>query len=508
MKRVNRHWCGRSVCVLSLLAPCAAADWPTDANTPLLIGDARGMDIQRHSIAVTNDQALWVAWQDSFCIGNLRLQRIGHAGQVLAPGGLVAQPDPTCGFINPPNLASSGLGVFLAHSFAALGDDFVQRFEHDGMLSWQSTMLDGETRTLADLHTLPDGDILVVSKSFDHFFVQRIDPAGNPEWENELVFSAFTAGGWLLDLVDDGDGGVFLFWDWHTTYRKTVRVTRITPDGQLAFPPFSPLIIGELEGHSRHTPPAMIADGQGGAYFVWTKGFESAATPAPILVQRIGHDGSLAFPMEGARVSLSPQRQFDPALQLDPFTGDLLIAWRDDLPTDGRLRVQRFSRTGLRLWGDSGVEVTPLDSLLGQFAPIWWDDTLVVPVTGPQGVNIHRISGSGVLSAPAQLISPAVPTRAIRATLVNDGFVVAWQTASTADGRLFAQRINRGGRLGDPACGLADFVPPFGTLDFFDAAAFLAAFSNFEEQADLVHDSAFNVFDLLAFLHAFSEGCD
>ncbi|MBX3322341.1 MAG: hypothetical protein KF757_05070 [Phycisphaeraceae bacterium] len=57
-------------------------------------------------------------------------------------------------------------------------------------------------------------------------------------------------------------------------------------------------------------------------------------------------------------------------------------------------------------------------------------------------------------------------------------------------------------------CNIADFAEPYGVLDFFDAAAFLQAFANMDESADLVHDGAFNSFDLLAFMRAFSKGCD
>lgn len=59
-------------------------------------------------------------------------------------------------------------------------------------------------------------------------------------------------------------------------------------------------------------------------------------------------------------------------------------------------------------------------------------------------------------------------------------------------------------RLGDCA---ADFVAPFGVLDFFDVAAFLSAFSGGNLTADLTGDGLLDFFDVLAFLSAFSAGC-
>lgn len=59
----------------------------------------------------------------------------------------------------------------------------------------------------------------------------------------------------------------------------------------------------------------------------------------------------------------------------------------------------------------------------------------------------------------------------------------------------------------DGPCNEADFVPPYGTLDFFDVLAFLQAFSNQDPAADLNSDLAFDFFDVLQFLQSFSEGC-
>jgi hypothetical protein len=54
----------------------------------------------------------------------------------------------------------------------------------------------------------------------------------------------------------------------------------------------------------------------------------------------------------------------------------------------------------------------------------------------------------------------------------------------------------------------ADLAPPSGVLDFFDAAAFLTAFSGGDALADLAPPfGVFDFFDVSAFLEAFSAGC-
>lgn len=56
-------------------------------------------------------------------------------------------------------------------------------------------------------------------------------------------------------------------------------------------------------------------------------------------------------------------------------------------------------------------------------------------------------------------------------------------------------------------CNQADFAVPFGTLDFFDVQAFLAAFAGHAPEADLNNDGEFNFFDVQMFLATFAAGC-
>jgi hypothetical protein len=56
-------------------------------------------------------------------------------------------------------------------------------------------------------------------------------------------------------------------------------------------------------------------------------------------------------------------------------------------------------------------------------------------------------------------------------------------------------------------CSDADFVEPFGVLDFFDVQAFLNAFSAHDAGADLNGDGLFDFFDVQNYLNLFSAGC-
>ncbi len=56
-------------------------------------------------------------------------------------------------------------------------------------------------------------------------------------------------------------------------------------------------------------------------------------------------------------------------------------------------------------------------------------------------------------------------------------------------------------------CSDADFVEPFGVLDFFDVLEFLGAFAAMESSADMNNDTVHDFFDVQLFLQAFSMGC-
>lgn len=60
---------------------------------------------------------------------------------------------------------------------------------------------------------------------------------------------------------------------------------------------------------------------------------------------------------------------------------------------------------------------------------------------------------------------------------------------------------------GPEPCGPADLAEPFGELNFFDLAAYLALFNDQDPSSDLNGDGLFNFFDLSLYLDLFNAGC-
>ncbi|MBZ0171400.1 MAG: hypothetical protein K8E66_03380, partial [Phycisphaerales bacterium] len=104
---------------------------------------------------------------------------------------------------------------------------------------------------------------------------------------------------------------------------------------------------------------------------------------------------------------------------------------------------------------------------------------------------------------------PIEPAVSVQAAVAGDGLVLCWHADGPGlDDHVVAQRLNPDGRLGDPACSVADVATPFGVLDLADIGAFITGFIAGDPVADLAEP--FGVLDLQdvhAFASSFVAGC-
>ncbi|MDF1809449.1 MAG: hypothetical protein P1U42_07125 [Phycisphaerales bacterium] len=492
------------------LVGTANADWPTSPDSPLVVGFAEGVFGPRLSIVTTDDQASWISWQDSFCGGQVRLQRVGFDGTLLINEGLLVQDDPTCGFTLPPMMTAIGSSVAVSRAQSGILEFPVQRYQTDGLLEWENGFSSPSQVELAlgGLATLSNGDVMVVSRGFNMINVDRVNGIGETVWDSTTSFSAISANFRVFSIVPDLTGGAFIFWDRPLTYTRLITVMHIADDGTTSWD--EPLYLVEAPPgvpSSRHTDPVAVPDGQGGAILVWTKGTETASTPVPSLIQRIDQDRNLTFPIEGVRISEGTRRQYFVNVNTDPQSGDLFIVWRDGFLDEMTLRAQRMTLDGDKLWGDEGVEIGLIDRIFDDFDVVWNNNQLSTVIGGKSGVVMHNVSADGQLQPEQWVVSTQGPTSAVQAKNSGDGIIITWQ----ADGEglndlVVAQRVNPNGRLGGPPCNRADMNFDF-QLNFFDVSTFLNSFGNHESIADLTGDGEFNFFDVSDFLAVFAHGC-
>jgi len=496
-----------AITLLGASSTAAHTDWPTSPSDPIVLGSTEFSFGDRLAIASTDDHAVWFAWQDSYCVGSIRLQRLSSSGELLTPIGLPIQDDPTCGFLMPPVLAPIGTGVLATRALAAPSEGPVLLYDPTGAPAWANPFDDDRPRALVGAVRFAGSDSLLITQGFGTLHADRLAPDGLRVWTKQTTVPSPSGANFdLFAAVPDDTGGAYLFWDSPLTYTRLIYAARINADGSIAWEE----IVRPVEAppgvpSSRHSSPIAIGDGQGGAYIFYTHGFETGTTPAPIYMQRVHPDGSLAFPKPGVRVSLDTRRQFDVQATLDTVTSDILVTWRDGQYDESEARAQRLTPAGQRLWGDHGIYVAPLHPTTGSFDTVWIDSRLSVAVAGTLGVRLHTFdangSGIGVVDA-----SPPAPSAFVRAAASDGGVVLAWQRAG--DDVMVAQRVNRFQQLGGPPCAAPDLAAPFGSLNFFDIAEYIAMFNSGDSGADFAPPfGSLNFFDVASFIAAYNAGC-
>ena len=142
------------------------------------------------------------------------------------------------------------------------------------------------------------------------------------------------------------------------------------------------------------------------------------------------------------------------------------------------------------------------------------DDSMSVQLTNTNGSNWNTVltlgpgdpgTGGGWIVYEFDLDSIfASPSDKVRLRFnvsdTGDGSIVE---AGVDDIRL-EQRLCEDVAAG---CNAADLAEPFGTLNFFDVSAYIAAFNSGDPSADITGEGELDFFDISGFLSAFNAGC-
>jgi hypothetical protein len=498
--------------VIGGVAHEARADWPSGVGTSIDAGPIDNFVGGEHAMIAGDDGSVWVSWQDSFCVGQLRVQRVGFEGDLLVPTGIEAQDDPTCGFFLPPSMTVVGDDVVVSRALASVTESPVLRFDEIGGAVWGDGYAGeaGVVQGLGQLVTLSNGDVLVVASSGGSILAQRVGADGKSVWDEQaVVVDGITSNHRIFSVVADQSGGAIIFWDAHLAYTKLIYAMRINAQGERVWD--QTLRIVEAPpgvASSRHSDPVAVSDGANGAVVVFAKGFETGTTQAPLLMQRVLSDGTLAFDIGGVRVSDSSERQFYPEVIVDPSTQDVFVVWYEGFMNTS-VCAQRMDLQGQQLWGNQGVEVRALSQNFSRFDADVVGDELWVVSADLDEIAVHAFDADGTAkSGSGWDVTEEGSQGRVQCVASGDGVVVGWiGTNESGVGSVFVQRVNDGGRIGNPACSGADLAAPFGSLNFLDVSAFLIAFSAQDFSADFEADGSLNFLDVSAFLVSYGVGC-
>jgi len=465
----------RFVVAVSLLTalPCAVhAQWSADPANNLVIADRDNEQVQP-KIVPTADGGFYISWFDNATGGyDVYLQRLDAGGneQWAHNGVLVADRDFSSTQDYGLDIDADG-NALLAYRFnvAGVAQIAAQKVAPDGTLLWTSpgviVSADAGGANAPKIAATGDGNIAVGWTSSDGaVIVQKLDGDGNPLWGSGVSISSATS--WALsDLHSDADGNVIASWvvlsftSPHAMYAQKLAAI----DGGALWGTDPVTIYDASDGGLQFGNfPPFIADGNGGAVFVWY----TVGASGLVRAQHVMSDGTQAFAQNGVLASTDDsQNHFEPDGAYDAASGDIYALWREtDLQTQGQIGVyaQRIDSTGARQWGDGGLVLVPLSTVDqtemtalpvagGGLVAAWSSDDF----PNPTPLHAARLDTTGNYVWATQVVDFSTEpndTGRLAGAVSTDGyFAYAW-TASAASfaGDIHAQNINPDGTLGVP----------------------------------------------------------
>lgn len=458
----------------ALVACPAFAQWSNDPAINLSIADRSGEQVQSKMVP-TADGGFYISWFDNSTGGyDVYLQRLNAAGNEQLPhnGVLVANRDFTSTQDYGLDVDADGnaLLAYRLNDSNGIAQIAAQKVAPDGSLQWVPGGVlvsnDAEGANSPKIAATGNGTIAVAwSGSNGALVVQKLDATGLPLWGPTGVSIVPPSGFFpLADLHGDADGNVIVSWGAQlSTFDRELWTQKLAAaDGANLWGSVPVKVFGGTNGALQfgYFPP-FIADGIGGAVFVWY----TVANTGDVHVQHILADGSAAFPQNGVDASTdTTHSHFEPSGAYDATTGDIYALWREtDASTQGQIGVyaQRIDSAGNRQWGAGGKVLVPLGStdqtqmralpLAGGFLAAWASDAS----PNPMPIHVARVDADGSYAFPRNVVDiKTAPTNTSRLTgaLSANGYAAYTWTDNGAGGAgdVKAQNIQFNGTLGNP----------------------------------------------------------
>lgn len=480
-----------AVALVALALATARAEWPSDPRGEMPIGlAARHADAPR--LVPDHHGGAIVIWQeyDERGVADLRAQYVDSTGTPLwDPAGVPVAAPPPAGPTHPsrttrmreaPQAISDGHGgaivVWQDESANGVGDwnVFAQRIGPGGDPVWRPEGMPVCVRPSDD--TAPrlvsdgKGGAIVVWQSVERryggapdqpmerdtlrnadVYAQRIDSTGAARWSANGVPVASTQDDEFQPaLVADGDRGAYIVWVEAVRQRErstiSIGAQHLDYHGVPSWQ--SPVWIAH--DALLNASPAIVGDRRGGAIVVYNS--------RGVLARRLAPDGSL--PWGDHSTLLSSRVYFGPPVAIPAGDGGAIVTWSAGRDPDVAVNVwaQRIDANGVTRWGDAGKPVCPHRG--AQTEPVLvrddrggaivaWRDARNGSV--PSDVYAQRMDSTGVVLWPREGVPASLsPGELVSMTMIPDGVggaILAWQ-GRRIEGRIDAARLTPLGHLG------------------------------------------------------------
>ncbi len=281
-------------------------------------------------------------------------------------------------------------------------------------------------------------------------YAQRISSAGNILWtENGVLISFSNFSQTNPALVNDGNGGAYIcWWDARNIPNFSIYIQRINSAGVKQWQ--EDIKIAELTvSTGTSNSPKIKSDHLGGAVITWE------TDNSDIKSQRINSDGSLLWGANGLTVVNDNSVQTIPDLICDD-AGNTIITWLDHRNSSPDIYVQKISSNGIPQWSANGIQLT--DASGYQTYPAITSDgangAVVTWVDYRDGIfpdiYAQKINSNGTIAwvqnGAGICVFDTIQTNPIITSNI-DGVYICWNDYRNGNSDLFMQKLDMNGNM-------------------------------------------------------------
>ena len=352
------------ICLLLINIPITAhTEWKHIENLPICTAEN-----EQYFPALTTDgnDGVIVTWRDGRN-GNYDIyaQRVDNNGGVVwgQDGIPVCNHDAAQGApVIVPDMKGGAIIVW-GDTRNGSQDSYAQRINANGDKLWNQ---DGvsvcvEPNLQDDFTAISDGNggVIVIWEDWragnQDIYAQKLSDDGKIVWEDNGI-AVFQGEGDQYDpaIISDGEGGAFVVWWDISTPDWNVMAQRIDSEGNAVWD--SPIPICSAEGNQG--APTIVSDGNGGAFCVWAdyRNDPNIFTTAQLYAQHINAEGKTLWKKDGIPIcELSANQQQHSCV--GDGEGGFIVVWWDDRDIFADIYAQRVNVEGKILWDKNGVPI-------------------------------------------------------------------------------------------------------------------------------------------------------